>query len=101
MRARVESDLETLRTRYLPELTPTVAHAGTDYAYRGTCTADAWAAALGKMAHDIDYSNFKSEVARRQGSARAHVYGKVWGALVALEATAPASPPTFAPPERS
>ena len=29
VRARVESDLESLRTRYLPELTPTVAHAGT------------------------------------------------------------------------
>jgi 8-oxo-dGTP pyrophosphatase MutT (NUDIX family) len=85
VRARVASDLEALRTRYLPELSPTVAHAGTDYAYRATCTAEAWAAALGKMAMDIDYSNFKSEVARRQGHGRAHVYGRVWDALLALE----------------
>lgn len=93
VRARVAGDLEALRTRYLPELTPTVAHAGTDYAYRGTCTAEAWAAALGKMAHDIDYSNFKSEVSRRQGHARAHVYGKVWTALLAIEESAPAPAP--------
>lgn len=34
------------------------------------------------MAAEIDYPNFKSEVARRQGHGRAGVYGEVWATLL-------------------
>jgi len=34
---------------------------------------------------DIDYPNFKDEVARRQGAARAGVYHDVWAALLLLQ----------------
>jgi 8-oxo-dGTP pyrophosphatase MutT (NUDIX family) len=85
VRARVSADLDALRDRYLPRLSPTVAHAGTDYPYRARCAPEAWAMALARMALDIDYGNFKSEVSKRQGHARAHAYGKVWSALADLE----------------
>jgi 8-oxo-dGTP pyrophosphatase MutT (NUDIX family) len=85
VRARVSADLDALRARYLPRLSSTVAHAGTDYPYRARCAPEAWAMALARMALDIDYGNFKSEVSRRQGHARAHAYGKVWSALADLE----------------
>jgi hypothetical protein len=35
---------------------------------------------------DLDYSNFKNEVAARQGKARADRYHKVWSALYGMEA---------------
>ena len=92
IRARVAEDLDALRARYLPSLSPTVPHAGTDYRYRATCSAAAWGDALAEMGRDIDYANFKLEVAKRQGSARAHAYGKVWEALYDLERVAPARP---------
>jgi 8-oxo-dGTP diphosphatase len=92
IRARVSDDLDALRDRYLPTLSPTVSGVGTDYPYRATCTPDAWGEALGAMGRDIDYANFKSEVGRRQGSARAHAYGKVWEALYGLEQAAPTRP---------
>lgn len=103
VRARVAGDLDSLRARYLPRLSPVDAHGGTDYPFRARCTQEEWAMALARMALDIDYGNFKSEVAKRQGPARAHVYSKVWSALRSLEssesaapAPAPATPP--APP---
>lgn len=85
VRSRERADLHALRERYLPSLTPTVTGAGTDYPHRATCTAEAWGSALASMAHDIDYSNFKSTVASRQGPARAMVYGRVWSDLLAIE----------------
>jgi len=85
VRARVKGDLDALRDQYLPELTPTIGNAGTDYPWRATVSHVAFAAALGKIALDIDYSNYKTEVAKRQGSERAHRYGKVWSALYGMQ----------------
>ncbi len=85
VRSRARADLCALRERYLPALTPAVTGAGTDYPHRATCTAEAWAAALASMANDIDYGNFKATVAICQGPARAKVYGRVWGDLLAIE----------------
>jgi hypothetical protein len=85
VRARARADLGALREGYLPTLTPTVTGAGTDYPHRGTCSAAAWAQALGAMAQDLDYSNFKSTVAQRHGPRRAKVYGQVWQQLLAIE----------------
>lgn len=84
VRARVESDLENLR-QFLPAMGEIIKNAGTDYPYRIYVNQSAWAEVMAEMATGIDYSNFKDEVAKTQGSARAHVYGDVWWNLQELE----------------
>lgn len=81
IRARVKGDLDALREKYLSELSPTISNVGTDYPWRATVSHAAFAVALDQIVLDIDYSNFKNEVAARQGKGRAHRYGKVWSAL--------------------
>jgi 8-oxo-dGTP pyrophosphatase MutT (NUDIX family) len=81
IRARVRNDLDNLRDKYLPDLTTTIAKAGTDYPWRATVSHVKFAEAISKIALDIDYGNFKDEVAKHQGKPRAHRYGKVWSAL--------------------
>lgn len=85
VRARVRADLERLRENWLPELGPIRSGEGTDYPYRAAVDAADFGRALASLGERIDYSNFKSEVSRRQGSARAHAYSKVWSALYGLE----------------
>lgn len=85
VRTRVAADLDRLRTEYLPQLSATVENAGTDYPYRATVGHEAFAGCLAALARDIDYANFKNEVARRMGHERAAVYGEVWNALLQLE----------------
>jgi hypothetical protein len=84
IRARVKGDLEALRAQFLPELSPTLGQAGTDYPWRATATHEDFAAAAARMAMAIDYSNFKDEVAIKQGKARARSYGSVWNVLYDL-----------------
>ncbi|KAF0178677.1 MAG: hypothetical protein FD161_1721 [Limisphaerales bacterium] len=93
VRARVDADLDRLRERYLPTLSATVANAGTDYPFRARVSRKAFSEAMAQMAEDIDYSNFKDEVARVSGRGRAHIYSGVWTQLLALSkcADAPAS----------
>ena len=85
IRARVREDLDGLRDRYLPSLSPTIAGAGTDYRYRATVSHEHLALAMAAIVRDIDYSNFKYEVARQQDRSREAVYHKVWDALWQLE----------------
>ena len=85
IRARVASDLDTLRQKYLPGLSPTTTKGGTDYPYRATISHAEVAAGVAKLGEAINYSNFKNEVAKRMGSGRAHTYSKVWQDLVELE----------------
>lgn len=85
VRSRAAGDLDRLRARYLPSLTPTVRGAGTDYPCRATCTAAAWGDALAALGRDIDYHNFKGVVATRQGPDRARIYHRVWSELCAIE----------------
>jgi hypothetical protein len=85
VRARVGADLDRLREAYLPELSATVAGGGTDYPYRATVTHEAFGRALARVAADLHYSNFKSEVYAQQGAARANAYHHVWDALLELE----------------
>jgi hypothetical protein len=84
IRARVRDDLDSLRVRHLPSLSPTIAGAGTDYRYRATVSHEQLALAMAAITRDIDYSNFKSEVVRRQDPSRARVYHRVWDALLQL-----------------
>lgn len=85
IRSRVREDLEALQQHYLPALGPIRAKAGTDYPFRAKASVSDVAAATAKMIDDIDYSNFKNEVGRRQGPARARAYSRVWQALLELE----------------
>ena len=85
IRARIAADLDALRQGELPELGPTTKGAGTDYRYRATAPRQAVAAALGRMVEGLHYSNFKNEVAKRQGHTRADLYHDVWDVLYRLQ----------------
>lgn len=85
VRARVRSDLEALRSRFLPDLGPIVEGAGTDYRYRAVAPQHSVAAAMQALVAATDYDNFKSEVAHTQGHARAQAYSRVWGELQHLD----------------
>jgi 8-oxo-dGTP pyrophosphatase MutT (NUDIX family) len=88
VRARVRADLEALREHALPGLGPIAEHAGTDYRFRARAARTDVSAALATLVAELDYANFKDEVAHRQGKARAAAYGKVWGVLYDLQADA-------------
>ena len=81
IRSRTRSDLDRLRNHYLPSLSASRAHEGTDYPWRATASASALAEAMSAIAQDIDYANFKDEVAFSLGKDRAKRYGRVWSAL--------------------
>lgn len=85
IRARVRSDLERLKEFYLPELDDVVEGAGSDYPFRARASQSDFANALRLIGENIGYSNFKDEILAKQGYHRAHVYGQIWGELLALE----------------
>jgi len=85
VRARVRSDLDALRTRYLPALSATEATSMRDYPYRGYCRAEDWAFAVARIALSIRYRNFKAEVLRTQGEARELLYARVWTTMLGAE----------------
>jgi hypothetical protein len=85
IRARVKSDLEALRRDFLPRMGTIVEGGGTDYRYRAKALRGEIADAVAGLVRGIDYSNFKNEVAARQGKQRADRYGRVWHALYDLE----------------
>jgi len=83
IRTRNRADMDALVARYLPRAKPyRVRHS--DYEWRIRVPQKAWARAVSKMALDIDYSNFKDEVTRWQGTHRHDVYLRVWQTLLAL-----------------
>jgi 8-oxo-dGTP pyrophosphatase MutT (NUDIX family) len=84
VRSRVRGDLDALRSRYLPDLSKSIDHAGTDYPWRATVPHLSFSAAIARMVSDIDYGNFKNEISARQGKGRAKRYQKVWEALYDL-----------------
>lgn len=85
VRARSAGDLDRLREQYLTSLGPTIKGAGTDYPYRAVTSVEDLATAMGDIVRDLDYSNFKSDVSRRMGYGRSHIYSEVWAALRAIE----------------
>lgn len=86
VRARVKTDLESLRDEYLPILGPISEDKGTDYKYRARAPRLDIASAFSQIVLDIDYSNFKEAVAKNQGTERASSYHEIWGALHGLQA---------------
>ena len=83
VRARVSEDLESLGDLILGlevEETPE-----RDYRFRASVPREVWEGVVAVLAEEIDYPNFKTAVAERQGSDRAHVYADVWGTLLGLQ----------------
>jgi hypothetical protein len=85
IRARVKGDLVALKRDYLPSLGRFRDSEDTDYRYRATARRSEVGQALARMVATLNYANFKSEVAMRQGIERAHVYHDVWDVLHGLQ----------------
>jgi hypothetical protein len=85
IRARVEADLDALKQKYAPELGDIIHTPKADYPYRLICTHQQWADIVSKAALDITYANFKNEVKKQQGEARANAYLNVWQDMLQLE----------------
>ncbi len=85
VRARAKADLDALREAGLPELGDITEDLGADYQFRPQAPRAAVSRAVQAQVDGIDYDNFKSAVARRQGSARAHLYHGVWDALYRIQ----------------
>jgi len=83
VRARTESDIEALR-EWISGVEP-YSDGGADYHWRAVVTRAEWVAAVAQMIVEIDYPNFKTAVAQRQGSERAGLYGEVWRILYGLQ----------------
>lgn len=73
VRARVRSDLEALQAAVLPGLGTITENKTTDYRFRATAPRSLVEAAMAKLTAQLDYSNFKTQVAKVQGSKRAHL----------------------------
>jgi hypothetical protein len=71
VRARVRGHLEALKKRFLDLIGQCEIQesAGTDYAFRIFVDKPVWSQVLARLNEEIDYGNFKSEVARHQGRA--------------------------------
>ena len=85
VRARVRQDLETLRAQFLPGLGEIQESRNNDYRFRAVAPRAEVAAAMAQMVNTLDYSNVKSQVAKVQGAARAHLYHDVWDVLYRLQ----------------
>lgn len=81
IRARVRGDLVDLKKSFCPSLGRIRESEDTDYRYRATAKRSDIAQAMARMIDGLSYSNFKSEVAERQGFERAHLYHDVWNVL--------------------
>lgn len=88
VRSRVRSDLAALKQHYLPGLGAIQESLDTDYRYRAVAPRAEVSAAMSRMVDGLDYSNFKVEVAKKQGHKRASLYHQVWDVLYKLQ-TAP------------
>ncbi len=90
VRARDRGQLEALIGQY-PELLESAeikAFPGTDYAYRIFLPKEVWSKVLAALGGDVDYDNFKSEVARFQGRSGAgyeHALHDVWSVMYGLQ----------------
>lgn len=85
IRARVRSDLVELKAAFMPALGRISKSFDTDYQYRAKAPRADVAKAAARMISGLHYSNFKSEVAIRQGTNRAHLYHDVWDVLYRLQ----------------
>ena len=85
VRARVRQDLVVLREQFLPGLGEIEESRRNDYRFRAVAPQAEVAVAMAQMVNSLDYSNVKSQVAKVQGSERAHLYRDVWDVLYRLQ----------------
>lgn len=85
IRSRVRSDLASLRDSVLPSMGAISESTDTDYRFRASALKSDVAKAVAQMVTNLDYDNFKSEVARKQGTKRAHLYHDVWDVLYRMQ----------------
>jgi hypothetical protein len=85
VRARAREDLEALKAHYLSTLGDISEGAGSDYRFRAVAPRAHVAAAMTRFIEELDYSNFKSEVAKKQGRDREKLYHRVWDVLYELQ----------------
>jgi len=85
VRARARADLDALREAGLPELGEIKDDPKADYRFRAQAPRAAVARVVEAQVKAIDYDNFKSAVAKRQGSARANLYHGVWDVLYRIQ----------------
>lgn len=85
VRARLRSDLAALKQHYLPGLGTINESSDTDYRFRATASREEVSSAMAHLVDGLEYSNFKSEVSKRQGHARSKLYHDVWSVLYKLQ----------------
>jgi hypothetical protein len=90
VRCRLKEHLDALKERF-PELLSDCEikeFSGTDYAFRIFIDKAVWSKVLVGLNDEMDYDNFKSKVARHQGSAGAdfeHSLHEVWSVMNRLQ----------------
>ncbi len=90
VRARLRSHLEALKGRF-PELlggSDIKDSMGTDYAFRIFVDKPVWSQVVAGLTDELDYDNFKSEVARfqgRDGTAYEDSLHDVWSVMYRLQ----------------
>lgn len=90
VRARLHPHLEALKTRF-PDLLggcDIKQFPGTDYAFRIFVEKPVWTQVMAGISDELDYDNFKSEVARfqgRQGANYEHSLHEVWSVMYRLQ----------------
>lgn len=85
VRARVRSDLESLKQSCLPGMGDIQESISNDYRFRTIAPRSEVAAAVAAMVEQLDYSNFKNQVEKQQGQPRASLYHDVWDVLYHLQ----------------
>jgi len=90
IRARVDEDLQRLKTRFEPLLAPCEIResADSDYRFRIFVAKSGWRQIVAELADETDYDNFKSEVARHQGPSGAayeRSLHEVWSVMHRLQ----------------
>lgn len=83
VRARARADLEAFggRLGIRPNALAIRTTPEADYPFRLRAWRRTVGTVLESIALDVDYPNFKAEVARAQGDDRAHMYHEVWSVL--------------------
>ena len=84
VRSRTIGDITELCNRYFPN-SKIVQTPNADYLYRIFVSHQDFSEAISKIALTIDYSNFKDDVAKKQGPGRADIYGHVWENVLSVE----------------
>lgn len=85
VRARIAADLDELREA-CPALGATIQLKNTDYPYRAIVSKEALGEAVKKLVvEQLDYTNFKATVEKRQGRPREELYSRVWGEMYNAE----------------